>query len=277
MHDHAKVADRLGGYEVLAVLGHGAKSTIYAVQEPDTHQVYALKHVVRDSAADQRFLDQAYIEHEIASKLDHPTLRRSIKLIKRRKLVRTSEVLVLMELVDGVTLMQQRPATLGKLIEVFSHVAEGLGAMHRLGYVHADIKPNNILVDEAGQVKIIDFGQSCELGMVKQRIQGTPDYIAPEQVRREQLDARTDVFNLGATMYWCVTETHVPTLIGPDHGLSVDTKMDRLLRPPHEFNANLPEVLNKLIVSCLRDDPRERPQSMSEVRARLNVAAKQAV
>ena len=91
--------------------------------------------------------------------------------------------------------------------------------MHQMGYVHCDIKPNNILRNDKGEVKVIDFGQSCKIGTVKERIQGTPDYIAPEQVARRPITVQTDVFNLGATLYWALTgKAHPDALHGQQEG-----------------------------------------------------------
>ncbi len=203
----------LDDFEMISCLGYGARSTIYAVSEKKTGQVYALKRVVRKSAEDDRFLEQAEQEYAIASQFDHPALRKCIRMIRRRKMLKTAELFLLMEFFDGTSLDVHRPDNLIKMIQVFVQVAAGLTAVHRLGYVHADIKPNNILVNEKLQAKIIDFGQSCSIGTVKTRIQGTPDYIAPEQVARGPLTPATDVFNFGATMYWCCTDHHIPTLI----------------------------------------------------------------
>ena len=170
-------------YEVLYCLGYGARSTIYAVSEKRTGQLYALKRVLRRTSEDDRFIEQAEQEFAIASQFDHPVLRKAYKLIKRRKLLKVAELYVVMELFDGTSIDVHRPATLTRLIQVFSQVAQGLGAMHKLGYVHADIKPNNILVNDAGNVKIIDFGQSCPIGTVKTRIQGTPGLHRPRAGR----------------------------------------------------------------------------------------------
>ena len=73
--------------------------------------------------------------------------------------------------------------------------------MHAMGYAHCDIKPNNILRNDQGDVKVIDFGQACKIGTIKQRIEGTPDYIAPEQVARRPISAQTDIYNLGALLF----------------------------------------------------------------------------
>ncbi|MEX0653574.1 MAG: serine/threonine-protein kinase [Phycisphaeraceae bacterium] len=263
----------IAGYQVLATLGHGARSTIYAVR--DKHgDSYALKRVVKQSPADQRFLDQAILEHEIACKFNHPVLRRSHKLIRQRQFIRVSEVLVLMEMVDGVTLEQHPPDDLPGLLEICRQTGEGLAAMHEARYVHADIKPNNIMIDREGQTKIIDFGQSCPLGTIKERIQGTPDYIAPEQVRRQRITAQTDVFNLGATLYWLLTRRHVPTLI-PKGQAGISLRTEDRCPPPRELNEQVPPALSSLVMDCIRTEPGERPESMRAVLDRLAIAGSQ--
>jgi len=174
-----KPGAKLAGFNVLAELGRGAASIIYLVQDPRTKQIWALKHVMREDKRDQRFIDQTLREHEVGSTLDHPRIRRVEKLIKRRHYFTLKEVFLLMEYVDGVSLEVQRPQELAPLVNIFKQAAQGLAYMHQAGWVHADIKPNNIVVLDDGSVKIIDLGQSCQVGVVKPRIQGTPDYIAP--------------------------------------------------------------------------------------------------
>ncbi len=261
------------GYEVLATLGVGARSTIYAVKDGKS-ELYALKRVVKSSPSDQRFMDQAILEHEVAQKFDHPTLRKSIKLIKQRNFIRTSEVLVLMEMVDGSTLEKHQPDTLAELCRICKDVAKGLGVMHKAGYVHADIKPNNIMVTEDGEVKVIDFGQSCPIGTVKERIQGTPDYIAPEQVQRRSITPQTDVFNLGATMYWLLTQKHVPTLI-PKGQAGISLRTEDSCKAPMELNPEVPPALSSLVMDCIHTEAPQRPETMALVSDRLDIAAKQ--
>jgi len=265
----ARVHDILG-YEVLATLGHGARSTIFAVKDKDD-QVFALKRVIKRGPEDQRFLDQAIHEHEVANSLDHPALRRSYKLIRRRAVVRTTEVHVLMEMVDGYTMEQYSVTSMAELCELFQRVAAGLGVMHEHGYVHADIKPNNIMVTDNNTVKIIDFGQSCAIKTVKERIQGTPDYIAPEQVQRKEIIPQTDMFNLAATIYWLVTNQHVPTMI-PKKEMNVGLKTKSDLRPPAELNPEVPPALNTLLMECLERRPDDRPRNMQVIQDRLQMA-----
>src|SRR5689334_10399654 len=116
-------------FEVLSCLGYGARSTIYAVSEKKTGQVYALKRVTRRSSEDDRFLEQAEVEYSIASQFDHPALRKCFRLIKRRRLLKVSELFLLMELVDGTSLDVHKPSDLPTLIKIFTQVANGLGAM----------------------------------------------------------------------------------------------------------------------------------------------------
>ncbi len=266
--------DQIAGYQVLAVLGYGANSTIYAVQDPKDEHVYALKRVVKRTANDQRFIDQAVNEHEVSSRLDHAALRHSYRMIRRRKVLRLSEVLILMELVDGVTLEQHRPPRLRDVVRVFIEVASGLEAMHKAHFVHSDIKPNNVLLAENDGVKLIDFGQSCRAGTVKNRIQGTPDYIAPEQVKCGPITAQTDVFNLGATIYWCVTNQYVPTMI-PRSDKEVGLKADAELKKPRDLNPSVPTSFERLMLHCLETSPDKRPASMNEVKSRLEIVLHQ--
>ncbi len=268
------VVNEIMGYEVLATLGFGARSTIFAVKDKHA-QVFALKRVIKESAGDQRFLDQAVQEHEIASRFEHPALRKSLKLIRQRALIRTNEIYVLMELVDGLTLEHSKPSDLNSLCSICKQVADGLCHMHQKGFVHADIKPNNILVAGKNAVKIIDFGQSCTTGTIKQRIQGTPDYIAPEQVLRKEITPLTDVFNFGATMYWLLTNHHVPTLIPKGEPGMVLRRSSEGRQTPAEVNPEITPALSQLVMHCLETEPANRPRTMQEVSDRLEIAAAQ--
>jgi len=259
--------ESVGGYEVLSTLGYGANSTIFAVRDPKDSQIYALKRVVKKDQTDQRFIDQMINEYKVSAQIKHPTIRRCYDLKKKRSLLTLQEVYLIMELVDGQNLVQRRPPTLAELTRIFLVTADALLAMHKAGYIHADMKPNNIMVDDKGGVKIIDLGQSCPAGTIKTRIQGTPDYIAPEQVKRRPLTAQTDMFNFGATMYWCVTDRHIPTMI-PDE---THAREDRKFYPPSYYNPELPQALDTLIRDCLRSRPIDRPESWEAVRSKLEL------
>lgn len=273
---------QIAGYDVVRTLGQGAASRLYSVRDKHGEE-FCLKRVVKKSPSEQRFIDQAVAEYEVAKHLDSPIIRRVHRLIRQRALLRTSEVLVIMELVIGRTLEAVKFNGMASYCKLMSTAATGLKHMHDAGYVHADIKPNNIMITNAGAVKLIDFGQSCKNGTVKERIQGTPDYIAPEQVQRHPITFKTDMFNLGATMYWLLTGSHVPTMIpkgGLDSasgGLQIrsDPMSERLV-PPIELKPDCPPALSNLILECVAKTPADRPDHMQAVIDRADIATSQA-
>ncbi|MFA5863113.1 MAG: serine/threonine-protein kinase [Phycisphaerae bacterium] len=261
-------------YLVLGNLGRGAKSSIWKVQDPDDGRIYTLKQVIKENEGDTRFFDQAQIEYDVSSRVDHPYLRKSFTLKRIRKWLKTQELILVMEYVEGAQLKQMGPSGIEETIKIFTKVAQGLSSLHEFGYVHADVKPKNILTVPNDGIKIIDFGQSCPMGHKKNRIQGTPDYMAPEQKERGYLDQRTDIFNLGASLYWVTTGTKFPTTMsgsGNGNDLSGPANYRNIPRPD-ALNTEVPPALSKLIMDCCKDSPKERPQSMREVIGRLEVA-----
>jgi serine/threonine-protein kinase len=270
-----KEGDDIEGYKVLSKLGQGAASTVYLAQDMKTKQIWAVKHVEKGDAKDTRFLDQAIFEYEAAANFDHPNIRKIIKLIKRKeRLIWTNEVFLVMEMVDGRSMDVKPPDTFESALVVFIQVASAMGHMHARGFAHADMKPNNILMCPGPTAKIIDLGQSCRVGTVKPRIQGTPDYIAPEQVHRRPITERTDIYNLGATMYATLTRRNIPTALPRDTNSLVSRIDDALIErptPPIEINDRVPAKLSELIMQCVEIDPIKRPASMQQVVERLEL------
>jgi serine/threonine-protein kinase len=266
------MAQKLLHYDVLERLGEGARSTIFAVSDPDTKQLYALKHVIREGNKDLRFIEQVEVEYEISRQFTHPVLRRSydLKLVKSL-LMKKNEAYLLMELVDGKPLDVRLPTDMMQILDTFVACAQGLKAMHQMGYVHCDIKPNNILRNDKGEVKIIDFGQSCKIGTVKERIQGTPDFIAPEQVARRPVTIQTDVFNLGATLYWSLTGRHIPTLYTTSKKGENSFLLDTAIDTPQELNPKVPTAISNLVIECVATRASKRPADMDEVITRLEL------
>lgn len=268
-----KPGSRLAGFSVLAEVGRGAASVIYLVQDPKSKQIWALKHVIKNSPKDQRFLDQAEREAEVSARLSHPGLRRVEKCIKNRALLNVKELFLVMEYVDGISVEKHPPKTLERAVEIFHQTAEALAHMHERGWVHADMKPNNIVVCEDGSVKVIDLGQSCASGTVKERIQGTPDYIAPEQVHLRPITPKTDIYNLGATMYWVLTHKNIPTAIPKGDSLvsALDDKLIERPKPIKQLSPRLPDMLAELVMQSVEVDPEKRPESMRWVSDRLGL------
>lgn len=266
----------LFGYRVVAKLGSGAASELYAVQDPKTKQVWALKHVLRHDEKGARFIEQVEQEHAIGSKLDHPNVRGVSKVHRTRKLFTTTEIGLLLELVDADAMDQRMPRNMLEAVDQFRQIADGLAHMHERGFVHADMKPINAMVCANGNVKIIDLGQACAIGTKKKRIQGTPGYIAPEQAQRDAVTAATDVYNLGATMHWVLVGEVIPTALPPkgDGELgAVDVKMIQLPKPPHVRNSRIPAALSELVMDCIQLDPTARVASMKLVSERLSAIA----
>jgi eukaryotic-like serine/threonine-protein kinase len=264
---------QISSYELGSRIGRGAGATISLAYERTTRQPVAIKHVVCHKADDERFLIQAENEYNVARRMDHPFLRKCYHLIRNRRWLKTRELFLIMEYVDGERLEDRCPERLDEIVNVFIRVAGGLHAMHLAGFAHADIKPNNILLEKGGGPKIIDFGQSCPLGHRKTRLQGTPDFMAPEQVARQRIDHRTDVFNLGATMYWVVTGKWFKTLMpaGPAATKKIALEQYRGSAPPRELNPLVPLSLSRLIMECCESNPELRPQDMRKVASRLEV------
>ncbi len=266
----AKVALDIGGFSIIRRIGIGARSTIYlAVDEQDKTNV-ALKRVVFERPEDSRIFEQVDTEYKVARRVDHPYVRKCYKLKKIRSMFMVKEMLLSMEFFDGKSLEDSPALSLLDVMLVFRMVAGGLHAMHQQGFVHCDIKPNNILMNESGTIKIIDLGQSCKIGTVKPRIQGTPDYIAPEQVLRKALGPKTDIFNLGATMYWALTGKNAPTLIPKKNSLGLPIPPPPRMAP-HELKKQLPIEVSKLVMDCIEDEPSRRPHDMMTVISRLDL------
>lgn len=273
-----KKGDIVEGLRVMSELGRGAASVIYLVQDTKNKQVWALKHVQKRNAKEQRFLDQAESEHKIATAINHDSIRKIPRIIKKGSLLTTRELFLVMEFVDGVSLHEERPERLDQLVDIFRQTAHGLAQMHEAGYVHADMKPHNVIVghdfDGSPTAKVIDLGQSCKAGTVKERIQGTPDYIAPEQVRRGQITPRTDIYNFGATMYWALTGRNIPTAMGLKNDALTSSIDESKIEPPvpvRQVNAEVPDRLETLVMDCVKVRPEDRPENMHFVADKLDL------
>jgi len=265
----SKTPRSLYGYEVIGFLGEGAGSSIYAVSDPQTSQIYALKHVVVRNEKDVRFIDQLSTEFEVGSRVQHAQLRRSIDLkITKTLLRKPTEAALILEMVEGVSCEARVPESLEQIIQIIFQTAQGLQALHQHGFVHCDLKPNNILVDSENKVKVIDLGQACAVGTVKKRIQGTPDFISPEQVKREPVTVPTDVYNLGATFYNILSGKKLPTLFTLKKSQNSFLLADAI-PTVRELNPRVPENLSNLIMDCCHTNPARRPSDMGVLCQRL--------
>lgn len=255
----------LFGYDVINRIGVGAASSVYAVTNAQG-QLFAIKHVVKKDDADDRFLLQLQNEFDVSQKFRHPVLRKSVewKVPRRFFSSKFNEAGLVLEWVDGQPLDQNVPTDIYKLLPIFLQAGAGLASLHRLRLVHCDFKPHNVLVCEDEHVKLIDFGRTCQIGYGKHRVQGTPDFITPEQVKCVPVDAKTDIYSFGASLYWCLTGKKVPTYFTVDKHDRDIIKLQQF-PTPRDLRPELPEELSKLVMHCLMYNPDRRVADMITV------------
>ena len=267
----ADLPKALFGYQVVDFIGEGAGSQIYAVTKPGSSQVYALKHVQRKDEKDVRFIEQLENEFAVSQQFAHPGLRRSVDVkVLRNLLRRPTEAALVMELFDGIPLDGRDRTNVAATVDVFLQVAAALASLNDRGFVHCDLKPNNILVGGDGVAKVIDFGQTCPVGTAKVRIQGTPDFISPEQVKCSPVTVQTDVFNFGATLYWALCGKSLPTLFNLKKGDN-SFLFDDVMATPTSICPGVPEPLSNLVMECVKTNPAKRPADLKVVGKRLEI------
>jgi serine/threonine protein kinase len=262
----------IGSFQIMGTLGSGANSTILHIRRSSDSKQYALKVVPLASKDDGKFLEQAKHEFEVAQLLDHPNLIKVYVLETPRDwLFRVHKVHMLIEYVNGKTLDTVKGLSVPRLVQVFEKIASGMVHMHRRGVCHADLKPNNIMLSKSGEVKILDYGLAWIKGQGKNRVQGTPEYMAPEQARNSQVNERTDIYNFGATMYRLLTWRLPPSTLTSADGVAVDKKTFRnMLKPVRELLADAPPVLCDLVHRCLEFEASKRPERASEIQGTLD-------
>src|ERR1041385_7483527 len=200
------VGDTLGPYRILAEAGAGAMGRVYRALDTRLQREIALKILPPDWIHDEDRVARFRLEAIAASALNHPNILTIYDIGQAGEIS-----FIASEWIEGVTLRErmsrQRPAALDETVDIAVQCARGLGAAHRAGILHRDIKPENIMIRPDGLVKVVDFGlarsgaHQHSAGLTQSNIIGTPRYMSPEQARGETLDARTDIFSLGAVLY----------------------------------------------------------------------------
>src|SRR4051812_12438461 len=262
--------EKIGAFTVLSKLGEGAHSSIMRVRRADDGREYALKVINLDTADDNKFLEQAKHEHRVSQMLSHPNL---IKVhcfeVEKNWFFQVKKAKLLVEYVNGDTLDNVRMPHRAKLLRVLEKVASGLAHMHHRGVFHADLKPNNIMAGRGG-VKVIDYGLAWIKGEPKDRVQGTPEYMAPETARDKVVTEQSDIYNLGATMYRLVTGQLPPSVVQP----GMNRKMfEQLFVPVQGHAPQVPKPLCELIERCLAYKPEKRPARATDVEQELQALA----
>ena len=269
---HAVEVPKLVGleYRVVKPLGNGAGSTILLIADKaKSGRRYALKVVKRHGPEDDIYVDQAQVEFDVAQKLNHPAIERIYDCRVKKSWFRVTGVELLLEYIDGKTLDELDGPEMGQLVLIFRKVAGALEHMHRRGVYHGDLKPSNVMLSRGGQVKVIDFGTAWIRGQAKDRIQGTPQYMAPEQVTDRVVDDRTDVYNFGAMMYRMLTGQYANAEIG-----GVGRVAHVKPATPISIDPAIPGTLNETIMACLQRNRDRRPAGLHEIKHQLGAVAK---
>jgi eukaryotic-like serine/threonine-protein kinase len=270
--------DRIGKFTVLGTLGSGAHSSILHIRRADDDIEYALKLVPIDEKDDLKYLEQAKHEFRVGQMLNHPNLVKVYAFeTESGWFSGPKKAKLLLEYVPGRTMDKLPLLRMAKLLRVFERIADGLTHMHKQGVFHADMKPNNLIYERGTRVKVLDYGLSWIKGEPKNRVQGTPEYMAPETVSHKLINERTDIYNFGATMYRLVTLQVPPCWITEDGALPMDSiQFKQKFRGAKVTNPMVPEGLADVIEQCLKPQANKRPERMSHVQGVLDQLADEA-
>lgn len=256
------VPERVGPYVIIEEAGRGGMGVVYRAHDPRLQRDVALKFLPRsllgDAASQQRFVDEA----RAASSLDHA----NICTIHDIGSVADGRLYIAMAWYGGGTLadrLRTGPIAPGAAIRIAAQVADALERAHRAGIVHRDIKPANIAFGEDGQARVLDFGIASLEADAAAPMAGTPRYMAPEQMRGDAVDRRTDIWSLGAVLYEMLTGTPPFPQTGAELKRAILAADAPPLERPH------PPVLRAFVARALAGDPAMRHATAGEMATAL--------
>jgi len=273
---HTALSGRaIGDYRVVDVIGEGGMGTVYRAVDPRLGRTVALKVISHpDGAGEER--RRFFREARAASALNHPNIVTIYEYDSDHEID-----FIAMEYIKGVTLhalLAEHRAPLETLLEYAVQASGAVAAAHAAGIVHRDLKASNIMVTDARAVKVLDFGLAKQAAgdlEVTQagRTLGTPAYMAPEQIKGEPADARSDIFSFGVILYEIACGRR------PFHGADLTATLYAVVNEippaPDALNPTVPRPLAAVIERCLRKNKEERPQSMDSVHAELAAVLQQ--
>lgn len=261
------VGDRLDQYELTSLLARSGMASIFKAVDTFSGAMVALKVPHAQLESDVVFYERFNREERIGQKLDHPNI---IRMLKPRE---KSRVYMAMEYIDGKSLRAlmdgKHPLPTEKALDIARQICDALVYLESQNVVHRDIKPENVLLTVEGQVKLLDFGIALSEGSRRMTwaglssTLGTPDYMAPEQIRGRRGDARTDIYALGMLLYEMLT-AHLPWDSANPRAL-LKAKTSDEARPPAYYVANFDPSLEAIIMKAIERDPRHRYSSAEEM------------
>jgi eukaryotic-like serine/threonine-protein kinase len=274
--NRSKVGQQFGPYKILFQLGAGGMGAVYLAEDTRLDRKVAIKFLLPGSTADEQAEKRLIREAQAAARLEHPNI---CAIYEVGRLEDTS--FIAMQYVEGETLaslIARQPLPLGRALDFSIQIADALDAAHSLGIIHRDIKPQNIITNSHGQIKVLDFGlakvlreegslddgRAIETGLsTPGMLMGTPAYMSPEQVRGETLDARSDIFSFGSVLYEMVSGQHL--FAGSTTAETLAAILTTEPEPLARYLSNVPDELQRIVGKALNKDRKARYQGIKDL------------
>lgn len=264
-----QIGDRIGDYEIISVLGAGGMGKVYKVRNVISERLEAMKVLLPNLESDPDLADRFTREIKVQASLTHPNIA-GLHTAQRID----NQLVMMMEFVEGVTIEQEMhkgAISIEKGVEYISQVLSALAYAHARGVVHRDIKPANMMLTPGGIVKLMDFGiakisADPKLTQTGHTV-GSLYYMSPEQINGATLDARSDLYSLGVSLYEIVTGTR-PFKGDSDFSIMA-AHLNSTAVPPLQIDPRLPSMLNEIVMMSIARDAAQRFQSADAFRNAL--------